>query len=88
MARFDGDLSIVTVLDGELSDEQIYDGEVGEYREITNFDYYEGPYTVTPSASTQTLSMAHLMASQNVVIDPIPSNYGLITWNGATLTVS
>ena len=24
----------------------------------------------------------------NVTINPIPSNYGLITWNGAFITVS
>lgn len=25
---------------------------------------------------------------QNIVINPIPSNYGLITWNGSVITVS
>lgn len=51
-------------------------------------DDYDGPYEVTPSQSEQVLNMRNLRATQNVIINPIPSNYGLITWNGATLTVS
>ena len=49
---------------------------------------YTGEYTVTPSAETQTLSTEGLMMTSNVTVNPIPSNYGLITWNGSTLTVS
>ena len=49
---------------------------------------YEGAYTVTPSGSTQTLSTAGMKMTGNVVVNPIPSNYGLITWNGSTITVS
>lgn len=51
-------------------------------------DPYTGEYTVTPSAETQTLSTEGLMMTSNVTVNPIPSNYGLITWNGSTLTVS
>ena len=49
---------------------------------------YTGPYEVTPSAETQTLETDSLYMRGNVIINPIPSNYGLITWNGSTLTVS
>lgn len=49
---------------------------------------YMGAYEVTPSNVTQTLPTEGLMMSREVVINPIPSNYGLITWNGSTLTVS
>lgn len=49
---------------------------------------YEGPYNVTPNARKQTLSTEGFVMTEDVVIDPIPSNYGLITWNGTTLTVS
>ena len=51
-------------------------------------DEYEGPYTVTPTQSTQTLSTAFKTCVNNIVVNPIPSNYGLITWNGSVLTVS
>ena len=49
---------------------------------------YHGAYNVTPSEQTQTLLTANRVLTQNVVIDPIPDNYGLITWNGSVLTVS
>lgn len=49
---------------------------------------YEGPYEVTPSDAEQTLETTGLLLTQDVIINPIPSNYGKITWNGATLRVS
>lgn len=49
---------------------------------------YTGTYKVAPTNRTQTLPTKGLMMSKDVVVDPIPSNYGLITWNGSTLTVS
>lgn len=49
---------------------------------------YDGPYTVTPSQQTQTLYTTEKTLTQNVVVNPIPSNYGKITWDGRTLTVS
>jgi hypothetical protein len=51
-------------------------------------DTYEGPYEVTPTTETQTLATQLKTATQNITINPIPSNYGLITWNGSVLTVS
>ena len=55
---------------------------------IVQGDSYTGPYTVTPNSQTQTLSTADLVMTNNVTVNPIPSNYGLITWNGSVLTVS
>lgn len=49
---------------------------------------YDGPTEFTPSGSTQTIEIADKKALENIVINPIPSNYGLITWNGSELTVS
>lgn len=49
---------------------------------------YEGEYEVTPSEGTQTLATDSLYMRGNITINPIPSNYGLITWNGSVLTVS
>lgn len=49
---------------------------------------YDGPYTVTPSDDAQTLATEGYLMTGNVVVEPIPSNYGRITWNGAVLTVS
>lgn len=49
---------------------------------------YEGDYEFTPSEEAQTITIEGRTASQDIVIQPIPSNYGLITWDGRTLTVS
>lgn len=49
---------------------------------------YEGDTVFTPSATAQTISTAGLYMNDDLTINPIPSNYGLITWNGSTLTVS
>lgn len=57
-------------------------------REYVERDPYTGSYTVTPTNETQTLRTKNYRMTDNVVINPIPSNYGLITWNGSTLTVS
>ena len=49
---------------------------------------YQGIVHVTPSDSEQILATANRVLSQNITIDPIPNNYGLIGWNGSVLTVS
>lgn len=49
---------------------------------------YDGPYEVTPSDQAQTLPTADKVLEGDIVIDPIPSNYGLITWNGTVINVS
>ena len=49
---------------------------------------YDGPTAITPGPEAQTLATAQLVVPVDIIIEPIPSNYGLITWDGATLTVS
>lgn len=51
-------------------------------------DPYTGEYEVTPSEETQTLLTVGKNMTRNVTVHPIPSNYGMITWNGSVLTVS
>lgn len=57
-------------------------------REYVERNPYTGAYEVTPSAETQTLLTDGLRMTDNVVINPVPSNYGLITWDGTVITVS
>ena len=58
------------------------------YIEVPVVDYYDGSYEATPSAQTQTIPVIGKTMKQNFMVNPIPQNYGLITWNGSTLTVS
>ena len=78
------------VLDGELSLNIPMDGEVGTVTKVVEHDLptYTGETVITPSTTEQVLATAEKVVTRNIVITPIPSNYGLITWNGSTLTVS
>ena len=54
---------------------------------IENVNYYDGAYSFTPSSAAQTIEIQDLTARQNITIEPIPSNYGRIIYNGATIRV-
>ena len=49
---------------------------------------YDGSYEFTPSADEQTVQTRGKRLTQDITINPIPNNYGLITWNGSIITVS
>lgn len=53
-----------------------------------NTNPYTGAYEFTPTQSTQRIEIKDLMATDDIVINPIPNNYGLIGWNGSFLTVT
>ena len=78
------------VQDGLMSVILPLDGESGIITKVVEHDLptYTGETVVTPSDTEQVLNTADRVVTRNIVINPIPSNYGLITWNGSTLTVS
>jgi hypothetical protein len=49
---------------------------------------YAGPYEFTPGQDAQVVAIANKKATADITIAPVPQNYGLITWDGSTLTVS
>ena len=57
-------------------------------RDYHEAEIYEGPYEFTPTQSSQTASVEGKACTQDITINPIPSYYGLITWDGSALTVS
>ena len=61
---------------------------IGVAVEIVQAHPYEGEYHFTPSSSAITVQTGNKYLAEDITIDPIPSNYGLITWNGSYLTVS
>lgn len=83
-----GEISLTSVMDGDGDLFLPCDGEEGTIIQYDSHSEYTGAYEVTPSSETQVLPTANRIAHQNIVVNPIPSNYGLITWNGSTLTVS
>ena len=57
-------------------------------REYVERPAYEGSYEITPSAVEQIIPTKNLRMTDDITVAAIPQNYGLITWNGSTLTVS
>lgn len=49
---------------------------------------YTGEYTATPSRHVQVFATAGKSMTANFAVNPIPHNYGLITYDGGTITVS
>ena len=49
---------------------------------------YTGAYTITPGDAAQVLATNGKRMTGDVTINPVPSNYGRITWDGSVLTVS
>lgn len=86
----DGDVELNIVIDGNADLQLQGNPEFGIVTAIEQrtLPIYSGPVTITPGAETITLATTETIVEQDIVINKIPDNYGLITWNGSTLTVS
>lgn len=84
-----GDLENI-ILDGTAELLNVQDGSPGVVTAIREgaFPEYTGEYEITPGTQDQTLNTANTSVLADIVVKAIPNNYGLITWNGSTLTVS
>ena len=85
----DGELSLI--IDGTAEGSLLIPerGEAGVFMAMRQaYPAYTGPTEITPSTETQILDTTLKTVINNIVINPIPQNYGLITWNGSKLTVS
>jgi hypothetical protein len=56
--------------------------------QYSEYPDYSGPTSVTPSSAAQTLATSGTVLHADVVVAAIPSNYGLITYDGSYITVS
>lgn len=84
----EGDCNLISSLEGDLSLFSNILGEVGIFTEVHTDVQYTGQYTVTPSSDQQVLQTRNMVCYDNITIEPIPSNYGLISWNGLGIRVS
>ena len=57
-------------------------------KEYVSVENYEGEYTFRPREEAQTIPVDVYSMKYDITINPLPSNYGKITYNGAILTVS
>lgn len=84
----DGTCSLLNNLNGSCELLNRLDGVADKVILVSSDDYYTGDYEVTPGDEKITLETEQLKMNANVVINPVPSNYGKITWNGSIMTVS
>ena len=77
----------VLELEPLLEEDYTMESDIEMVTHITN-DPYDGSYVVTPGQGVQILNTKNLVCNDNITIEAIPSNYGLVTWNGSILTVS
>ena len=49
---------------------------------------YIGDYNLIPTNEQTILQTKGHIMKDNITIEPIPKNYGLITWNGSVLTIT
>lgn len=85
----DGEQYLVSEVDAKCDLVENNDGEPKVLETIhVGSDYYTGPTTIIPSQERQILSTTHKTIAENIIVEPIPPNYGLITWDGQKITVS
>lgn len=67
-----------------------FKAQMGEVQMVTvGKPPYEGAYEVTPTTERQMLSTKDKTMTEDIVINPIPQKYGLITYNqNRIITVS
>ena len=87
MDKLIGALSAVGRLDATLSGVQSLTATLSLPQAVA-VDEYSGPYEFTPGNAPQVVEIANKKATADITIGPIPDNYGMITWDGSTLTVS
>lgn len=76
------------VLDGSCLLINRLDGTADKVLLTSRDDYYTGAYEVTPGSEAVILETEQLKMNANVVVNPVPWNYGKIEWNGSYLKVS
>lgn len=77
------EIHVMSVTSGEIHPVKV---EVAQI--VYPYKPYDGSYEITPTQYEQTIDTTSRLLLDDLVIKPIPQNYGLITWNGAFLTIS
>lgn len=59
--------------------------DFGEVQEVTtdggNLPRYTGPYEIEPAAQEQILETRDKIATEDIIIKPVPKEYGLVSYN-------
>lgn len=82
------ELDVSLTVDGFFDMDELLEGEVGTIQYYSDYTSYSGATTVTPTEDTQVLGTSGTLVLTNITVNPIPTNYGKITYNGSTITVT
>lgn len=82
-----GEATLENLVDGEYDIDLEIDGSPGTFMPVMP-NAYTGTYEFEATDTAQTISVEGKTMLHDIIIDPVPSNYGFITWNGSVLTVS
>lgn len=84
----DGKGSVDLTEDAGAALSLVEDGELGLVTKVGSVaSDYQGPTEVTPAEQRQVLGTSGKTLGANITVNPIPSNYGRIAWDGTKLTV-
>lgn len=82
------------ILSGKLTAEDKIIGEISTKNNLTGniavskgYAEFGGFYEITASDEVQTIPVGGLLMRKDITINPIPNNYGRISWNGAELFI-
>lgn len=81
-------VSAVNIPVSVSSTEVLFSASVATAYNMREGEIYDGEYEFTPTEETQTVFTNGKVLLDNITINPIPNNYGRITYNGSILTVS
>ena len=84
--KLTGTLAPVQTLVGQISVEQSMSGVLTVPMRV-EAEKYKGTYSVRPRAEATVLPVKQLLMTDDIIIEPIPQNYGEILWNGSDLTI-
>ena len=85
-ATITGTISPVGVVSGSISADSSMTGTI-TIGGASDLPEYDGSYAITPTDEPITLNTAYRIPVENIIINPVPQNYGHIAWNGSYLSV-
>lgn len=77
-----GSVAVKHELHGVIANITKLEGNVnvgGVIKEEPN--YYDGEYQITPSQEAQTLKTSQKLLVEDIIVNPIPKEYGKVTYN-------
>lgn len=75
-------------IDVSIGDRPRCEANLGNSIVVGTVPVYHGRYEITPAGEAQRISTEGTRLEHDIIVAPIPQNYGLITWNGSFIRVS